>query len=322
MKSSGFNLHAADGSEFHVYEWLPDSGEIAGILQIAHGMAEHGKRYEPFAEFLTQNNFAVYANDHRGHGKTAGDITNVGFLGSDNGWDLLVSDCKLLGLHLQKTYTGIPHYVFGHSMGSLVVRNLIMDPGMNLNGAILSGTAFDPGILGFLGLLLTRVILSFNPGKSASPFMNRLVFGAFNKSFVPNRTKFDWLSRDNEQVDKYIKDPYCGGVFSIRFFNDFLTGLIYVSKQRNMDKMSPGLPVLIFSGDKDPAGHNGKGVTEVYNKFKKAGMANVTLKLFPDGRHEMLNEINRDEVYGFILDWLLNMPTLNLKSQQFITLDV
>lgn len=322
MTSSEFKLDAADGTELHVYEWLPDSKETDGIVQIAHGMAEHAKRYEHFAGFLTRNNFCVYANDHRGHGKTAGDLKNVGYLGASNGWDLLVSDSRQLGLHLQKKYPGKPHYVFGHSMGSLVIRNLIIDPGMKLSGAILSGTAYDPGIVGSLGLFLTRLLLFFNPDRKASPIMNELVFGAFNKSFRPSRTKFDWLSRDNDQVNKYIKDPYCGGIFSIRFFNDFLKGLIYVSNQSNISKMPCDLPVIIFSGDEDPAGNKGKGVIEVYNKFKKAGIENLTLKLFPGGRHEMLNEINKDEVYRFILDWLAAMSALSLKSQQFQTTDV
>ena len=134
--------------------------------------------------------------------------------------------------------------------------------------------------------------------------MNNMTFGAFNKPFRPNRTKFDWLSRDDEQVDKYVADPFCGGVFSIGFFNDMLKGVLFVSKQKNINKTPKDLPVLIFSGDKDPVGNNGKGVTEVYKKFKKAGVKNLSLKLFTDGRHEMLNETNKNEVYQFVLNWL------------------
>jgi alpha-beta hydrolase superfamily lysophospholipase len=134
--------------------------------------------------------------------------------------------------------------------------------------------------------------------------MDKLSFGAFNNAFKPNRTKFDWLSRDNEQVDKYVNDPFCGSIFSVKFFNDMLKGLLFINKQSNIDKVAEDLSILLFSGDKDPVGNNGKGVTEVYNKFKIAGVINLTINLFTDGRHEMLNEVNRHDVYQFILEWL------------------
>jgi alpha-beta hydrolase superfamily lysophospholipase len=305
MKSNEFKLKTADGIEIHVYEWLPDDpGSIKGLVQLAHGMAEHAGRYGDFARFLTLNDFAVYASDLRGHGKTAGSIDNLGFLAPKNGWDKLVSDFRELSLYITEKIKEKPLYIFGHSGGSFVIRKLMLQSGPRLQGAIISGTGGNPGILGYLGLFMTRVILLFNPAKSPSPLMDNMTFGAYNKPFRPNRTKFDWLSRDNAQVDKYIDDPFCGGISSISFFKDLISGVLFVNKQKNINKIPKDLPVLIFSGDKDPLGNSGKGVTEVYNKFKKAGVKNLTLKLFAGGRHEMLNESNNQEVYQYILDWI------------------
>ena len=305
MKSNEFKLKVSDGSEIHVYEWLPDdSGKIIGLVQIAHGMAEHAGRYEDFARFLTMNDYAVYANDHRGHGKTAGSLDNVGFLAPKNGWDKVVSDFRQLSLYIKEKNKDKRLYVFGHSGGSFIVRKFISESATKLQGAIISGTAGNPGFLGLFGVLMTRMMMFFYPAKSPSPFMDRLTFGSFNKPFKPNRTKFDWLSHDNEQVDKYVADPYCGGVFSIGYFNDMINGVLFVSKQKNINTIPKDMPVLIFSGSNDPVGNNGKGVIEVYNKFKKAGIKNLTLKLFTGERHETLNETNKNEVYQFILDWL------------------
>jgi len=305
MKSDEFKLTTPDGLEVHVYEWLPDDpSRIKAVIQIAHGMAEHAGRYRDFAKFLTENGFAVYANDHRGHGKTAGDLDKVGFLAPSNGWGKLVSDFRQLSLHIKEKFNDKPLYVFGHSMGSFLVRQYILDPQVKIHGAIISGTGDDPGALGQIGVLLTRIMKLFYSAKSPSPFMDKLSFGAFNKPFSPNRTKFDWLSRDNEQVDKYVADPYCGEVFSIGFFSDMLNGLLFVSNQKNIDTTPNDLPLLIFSGHDDPVGDNGKGVTAVYNRYKKAGVKNLSIKLFTGGRHEMLNEINKSEVYLLVKDWM------------------
>jgi len=305
MTTSEYKIKSIDGQEIQVYEWLPDNPDkLKGIVQIAHGMAEHGARYADLAGFLVMHHYAVFAMDHRGHGKTAGKLENVGFIAKKDGWKKLVVDFRNLSLYIKEKYPDKPLYLFGHSMGSFVVRNMIIEPGLKIHGSILSGTGGDPGLLGQIGVSLTHTLLWFFPANSASPFMDKLSFGAFNKAFKPNRTKFDWLSRDNDQVDKYVSDPFCGTIFSLKFFNDLLKGLLYISKQASINKVSEDLPILLFSGDKDPVGNNGGGVVEVYNKYKKAGIKNLTMKLFPEGRHEMLNEINRHEVYQFVLDWL------------------
>jgi len=306
MKSTEYKLKVLDGSEIQVYEWIPETDiKMKGIVQIAHGMAEHGKRYNDFAYFLTQNGFAVFANDHRGHGKTAGSINKLGYIGETNGWSNMISDMKVLGQHAREKYPNQAYFIFGHSMGSFLSRKFVLEPGFKISGAIFSGTGGDPGLLGSVGIFLTQVMMLFYPKNSAGKIMDKLSFGAFNQPFKPNRTAFDWLSKDKAQVDTYVQDPYCGTIFSIGFFNEMLNGLLYVSKQKNIDKTPEDLSILLFSGDKDPVGKNGKGVIEVYNKYQKAGIKDITIKLFTDGRHEMLNETNKEEVYNFVLNWLL-----------------
>lgn len=305
MKSNEYKLAITEIFEIQIYEWLPENNDaIKGVLQIAHGMAEHAKRYKDFAEFLTQNGYAVYANDHRGHGKTAGKIENLGFFSEENGWGNAIVDLKVLSRHIAKKYPHKPFFVLGHSMGSFLMRDYITEPPINLKGAIFSGTAGDPGLLGKIGVFVTNVLLLFNKPQKPSKLMNALSFGTYNNKFKPNRTQFDWLSRDEVQVDKYIEDPYCGNISSILFFKDLLQGLLSANKQLIIDKVAEDLPVLFFSGDKDPVGEFGKGVAEVHAKFVKAGVKDVEMKLYEGGRHEMLNEINKDEVYNFVLSWL------------------
>ncbi len=305
MKSNEYKLKVTEDHEIQVYEWLPDNAEnIKGILQISHGMAEHAKRYKYFAAFLTKNNYAVYVNDHRGHGKTAGKIDKLGFFSEENGWRKVVDDLKALSLHVKEKHPNKAYFVFGHSMGSFLMRDYISNPPFKLSGAVISATAGDPGFLGKIGVLITRILLLFVSSKKKSKLMDSLSFGAYNNKFKPNRTKFDWLSRDNEQVDKYVEDPYCGFICSTLFFKDLLTGLLSVNKQSFIDLVAEDLPILFFAGDNDPVGNFGKGVIEVRDKFINAGVKDIDFKLFEGGRHEMLNEINKDEVYRFVLNWL------------------
>jgi len=305
MKASEFKLGIDQNLDMQVYAWLPDKDvPVKGILQIAHGMAEHARRYEELASFLTDNGYAVYANDHRGHGKTAGSVDNLGFFSEKNGWQKVVKDLKILNLHLREKFPKLPLFVLGHSMGSFLTRQYLMDSNSTVQGAILSGTANHPGLLGKVGVLLTKVLLLFNNPKSPSSLMDSMSFKTYNKAFKPNRTPHDWLSRDEKKVDEYVADPYCGTIFSLQFYNDLLKGLLYISDKNNIKKTNQNVPILVFSGTNDPVGENGKGVRDFYTKLKTVGIKDLTLKLFDKGRHEMLNETNREEVFAFILDWL------------------
>jgi alpha-beta hydrolase superfamily lysophospholipase len=305
MKSDTFTFKASDGVQIFTYKWLPDEASaIKGVVQIAHGMAEHAARYERFAGVLTKAGYAVYANDHRGHGKTAGSVEKLGYFADENGWEKVVNDMHTLTGIIKKEFSDKPFFLFGHSMGSFLSRHYSMLYAGELTGLVLSGTGGDPGALGKIGLFVAGMEAKLRGKKAKSEIMNKLSFGAFNGAFKPNRTDYDWLSRDNAEVDKYIKDPWCGTVFTAGFFCDMLGGIGYINKQENIAKIPKSLPIYLFSGAKDPVGTNTKGVTQVYNTLKSAGIGDLNLKFYENGRHEMLNEINRDEVFSDVITWL------------------
>jgi alpha-beta hydrolase superfamily lysophospholipase len=189
-------------------------------------------------------------------------------------------------------------------MGSFVTRTYLIDHSDRISAAILSGTTGSAGLLGKVGILLTGLIMIFKKKNSPSKLMNQMSFGDFNKSFKPALTNFDWLSRDAGVVDKYVNDPFCGGVFSVGFFKDMMIGLELVNKPENAKKLRKDLPLYLFSGDKDPVSKNGKQVNDVFEMYKNTGMKNVKMKLYPEARHETLNEINKEEVYNDVLGYL------------------
>jgi alpha-beta hydrolase superfamily lysophospholipase len=305
MKSDTFTFKTSDGIQIFTYRWVPDEASaVKGVVQIAHGMAEHAARYERFADALTKAGYAVYANDHRGHGKTAGSQDNLGYFADENGWEKVVEDMHTLTVIIKKENPNKPFFLFGHSMGSFLSRNYSMLYASELIGLILSGTGGDPGAIGKIGLFVAKMDAMFHGRKAKSEIMNKLSFGAFNSAFKPNRTDYDWLSRDNAEVDKYINDPLCGTVFTAGFFCDMLGGLDFINNKENIGKIPKNLPIYLFSGAKDPVGANTKGVNQVYNSLKNAGIGDLTLKFYEDGRHESLNEINRDEVFRDVIAWL------------------
>jgi alpha-beta hydrolase superfamily lysophospholipase len=305
MLTKNFSFQSGDGSTIFVYQWSPDPEiNVKGIVQIAHGMAETAARYERFARVLTKKGYLVFANDHRGHGKSAGSLENVGYLADEDGFDWLVKDMHQLTNLIKKDYPDLPVFLFGHSMGSFATQRYIMLYGKELKGTILSGSNGSAALLHNLGFIVSGFEVKKNGRKTKSIRMNHLSFGTFNQAFKPNRTEYDWLSRDNAEVDKYIADPYCGGVFTAGFFYDFMKGLKTLDKRKNVELVPTNLPIYIFSGEKDPVGGAGKGVKKLYDTYKKCGISDISMRLYPDGRHEMLNELNRDEVMLDVVEWL------------------
>lgn len=296
-------FQGSDNKTIHVQKWLPET-EVKGVVQIAHGMGEHALRYERFAKFLTTKGYAVYVNDHRGHGKTAGSIEELGYFADKNGWNLVVEDMHLLTQKIKKEQPKAPVFLFGHSMGSLLARDYISKHGQNLAGVILSGMAGDPKLLGHVGLFVARMQSLFKGKHNFSNLLDKLSFGEFNKPFQPSRTAFDWLSRDEKEVDKYINDPYCGTVFTSGFFMDLLSGVLKINKMSWIQKIPKKLPVFFFAGEKDPVGDYTKGVSEVFDKFREAGIEDVNRKFYLGARHEMLNETNREEVFQDVFNWM------------------
>jgi alpha-beta hydrolase superfamily lysophospholipase len=299
-----FEFTAKDGQKIFVRQWLPDNNEINAIIQVAHGMAEHSGRYTEFAEFFASKGFAVYVNDHRGHGQTAKDLKNVGFLAPNNGWQLVLDDVHQLTQIIKEKHPNKPIFLLGHSFGSMLARAYILEYANDINGVIISGTTGTEGFIVDAGKFLASLQGIFKGKNKPSKLLTGMSFKGYNDPFKPTKTPFDWLSRDEERNKNYWKDPYCGTIFSNRFFYDMLSLIKYINKATNYQKIPQNLPVLFISGTMDPVGEFGKGVKKVYNKFKQKGVQDINLKLYEGGRHEMLNETNRKEVYQDIFDWI------------------
>ncbi|WP_087554819.1 alpha/beta hydrolase [Clostridioides difficile] len=306
MKCTNFTFKGEEGLDIYTYKWEDENmKKTKAVIQIAHGMAETAQRYETFAKVLTKNGYIVYINDHRGHGKTAKIIENVGHLAEKEGFRCLVEDMYTLTNIIKKENEDLPIYLFGHSMGSFASQRYIMDYSNNLSGLILCGSNGKQGIiLNLAHLIINREIKKYGR-RSKSNKINDLIFGG--EIIRRNeKTKFDWLSRDKEQVEKYINDPFCGVVCSCGFFYDLVQGLKEIEDKENLKKVPLDIPIYIISGDKDPIGKNGKGVLRLRDRYIKLGVKDVTCKLYKDGRHELLNEINREEVFEDIICWLNN----------------
>lgn len=282
--------------------WIPEGTPVA-ILQIAHGMAEHIERYAEFAEWLNQHGILVAANDHAGHGKSLSDEAHKGYFGPHNGWSSVVEDMKQLHDHVAVLYPGVSYLMLGHSMGSFLARTYAARFGDGIAAFVFSGTAGkNPAVSA--GRLLAKIERKRNGPIRPSKLLNDMSFGSYNKPFAPVRTDFDWLSRDTQRVDRYVADPLCGFVFTAEAMLDLFDGLDEVGSLDWAARV-PEVPILLISGERDPLGGNGKGIRQVSDWLKNTGHT-VTCKLYPDGRHEMLNETNRTEVYADILSFIKN----------------
>ena len=304
MHSNTNTFQSKDNLSIHYYQWLPKNEALKGIVQIAHGLSEHAKRYEGFAKMLTEVGFAVYANDHRGHGQTAGSPDKVGYFEETPFWSAALADLYQLTTIIQQAHPSIPIFLFGHSMGSMFTRHYIAKWGKELNGAIICATGGDPGMLGTIGGIVAKMTSTISGKQERSNFLNKLSFGEFNKPFKPNRTEFDWLSRDSVEVDKYVNDPYCGVVFTAGFWVEMLKGVAVINKSSTYQNTPTDLPIWLLAGDKDPVGDIGKGVKQVYAAYQKADRKDISCTLYPDARHELLNETNRVAIMQDIIDWL------------------
>jgi alpha-beta hydrolase superfamily lysophospholipase len=302
MKQENFKFCAPDGLEIYVYKWLPE-GQIKAAVNIAHGMAETAARYARFAGLLTENGYAVYAEDHRGHGRTIKDASHAGEAGAD-ALNLMLGDLHQLSGIIKREIPLAPVFLLGHSMGSFLAQGYLAHWGSELKGAILSGAAGPADLLTAIGQAIAYLEM-LRVGKTGrSSLINFLSFGSFNKQFKPERTAFDWLSRDNAEVDKYIADPFCGGVFPASFFYELLKFWRHIHRAEELSKIPRDLPLYIFSGEKDPVGGNSRGVRQLINRYKQLGIKDLSFKFYEGGRHEMLNEINREEVMMDIIKWL------------------
>ncbi|MBO5410364.1 MAG: alpha/beta hydrolase [Clostridia bacterium] len=283
--------------------WVPESGAKA-VFQIVHGMAEHGERYEDFAAYLCQKGFAVLVDDHAGHGKSVKSDDDLGYFGDEGGWDAFVEDEKALTELAKKEFPDIPIIFFGHSMGSFIAREYVRRYGSDeaVKGAIICGTSGkNPAAAIAIGM--AGMIAKLKGSRHRSEFINKIAFGPYNNKIKNPKTPFDWLTTDEAIVDKYIADKYCGFLFTAAGYKDLFTILNTVSGKDWYAGVPKNLPLLVVAGEEDPVGSYGKGVKEVYNNLKAEGCADVTLKLYPAMRHEILNEKERATVYEDIAAW-------------------
>ena len=290
-------------TSIHALKCVPD-GNPRAVVQIAHGIAEHIDRYKPFMEFLANNGFVVAGNDHLGHGKSIRVPAEQGFFAEKDGWWRVVDDMDKLHGIMSKEYPELPYVLFGHSMGSFLTRTYLIKHPDKYDAVILSGTGHQSPALVLGGNAAASVMAKLNGAMGDGAKLDSLAFGTYLSKIENPRTKFDWLSRDAEQVDKYIADPLCGFVGKIGLYRDMMQGIKFITNEKNLAQMNKEKPVYFMSGDGDPVGDYGKGVERAYKAFCDAGLHDVFMRLYPGGRHEMLNETNKEQVYQDILNWL------------------
>ena len=286
--------------------WAPSDKEPTAIFQIAHGMAEHSERYADFAEYLCSKGFVVIADDHIGHGKSVKSDNDLGYFGESGGWDAFVEDERAVTELMKKEYPATPVIFFGHSMGSFIAREYLRRYGDDeaIVGGIICGTS-GKNPASAVAINLAGAVAKAKGSRHRSEFINKMAFGAYNKKFE-GKTPFDWLTTDEKQVEKYIADDYCGFLFTAAGYKDLFTILTVVSGKDWFERMPKALPLLVISGEDDPVGNYGKGIKQVYNDLKLAGVKDVTLKLYPGMRHEILNERKKNTVYDDIAAWAIS----------------
>lgn len=292
-------------NKIHAIKWIPDVEKPVCIFQIVHGMAEHIDRYDEFARFLAGKGILVVGDDHLGHGKSVPEGGTYGYFCEEDAANVLVRDVHRLKKIMQEQYPGVMYLILGHSMGSFILRNYLFRYGSGVNGAIIAGTGMQSKATLFFARTVTAIQKFFCGSKHVGKFIDKASFGSFNNRFMPVRTQCDWLSREEANVDRYLADPMCGFVFTLNGFAT-LFQLIHncydVEKIESMPKM---LPVFLIAGADDPVGNYGKSVEKVYQSYLDHGMQNVQMKLYEKDRHELLNETDRELVYGDIYRWIL-----------------
>ncbi len=310
MMNTQHHLHIQqpDNHAIPLYQWTPENEPIA-VIHISHGMAEYGLRYKTLATDFNKLGFVVYAHDHRGHGETISHGTQ-GHFADQNGWQLAVNDIAAVAKFIEERHSDLPCFMLGHSTGSYLLQSYLQQNSLvqnqpEISGVILSSSNYTPG----LSMLFARAIAKLEimrQGKTGhSKVIERLTFADFNRRFKPQRTDFDWLSRDEKQVDAYINDPQCGFPCTNQLWADLFAGLHSICSVKALKSLPENLPILILGGAVDPVSAP-RGQHNLAAAYRKAGLKDVTTHIYPDGRHEMFNEINRDQVVERLIQWMMN----------------
>lgn len=304
MKSTTFTFSDPSGNRLFAREWLPESGSPKAIIQVIHGLGEHSLRYEPFAEFFTGQGFGVLAYDHRGHGET--DPDRLGYIPGEDGFHRMTKNILDFRNSTEQKYPNLPRILFAHSMGSFLTQRYMQLFDDRPAAIIYSGSSGKPPKSLAAGTALASLLSKlYGPGHK-SEFIFWLTFYPYNSKFKPNRTKVDWISRDEEVVDQYFDDPFCGFVPTASFFKDFFKGLQSLHSHSPFADHDTDIPILLLSGADDPVSNMGEGVLELEQILRLDGVSDLSVKLYEGARHETINEINRDEVLNDLLTWINN----------------
>ena len=297
-----FYYESQCGGRIHGCRWAPKDAPRA-VLQIVHGIAEYVERYDDFANYLSAQGYLVVAEDHMGHGKSISERAPQGYF--SGGWSGAVEDtCRLMKDTMQE-FPDVPYVLFGHSMGSFMARTILAKfPDSGINAAIICGTGWQSAAVLSAGRLACRLICTKDGEKNPSKFLQSMAFGGYNKKVEHPRTASDWLARNQKIVDAYEADPLCGFIPSAGLMRDMMDGIAYIQDEKNLANMKKNLPVFFIAGGDDPVGAYGKGVIQSANAFKRQGMEQVDMRIYPLCRHEILNEINKEEVYKDVAGWL------------------
>ena len=303
MKKEVFRYRSVnDAVDIRAARVIPD-GEITAILQISHGMVEFIDRYEKFAEYLADRGILVTGNDHIGHGGSVNSEAEYGFFG-DNGNMTVLNDMYELTKITKELYPGKPYFLLGHSMGSFYARQYLSFYGNELDGAIIMGTGHEPAAKVKFGMALCKIMALFKGWDYRSKLLNKLSFGSYNDKFKPARTRADWLSKDEALVDWYCNEPRCSFLFTVNGYYYMFEGILNLHDKKLLSQIPKDLPVFFVSGQDDPVGSFGKEVENAAQSLRDAGLKNVELKLYPDDRHEILNETDKEIVYEDLYKWL------------------
>lgn len=304
MEKREFWYPSKDGkTQIHAIEWMPQ-GEPCGILQICHGMVEYIERYQEFGEFLSKHGYYVVGHDHLGHGKSVVSEDKLGFFAEKDGNACVIADIHKLRELTEEKYPATPYMMLGHSMGSFLLRQYLGIHSDGLAGAIIMGTGQQPDMVLGAGKLLCKLLGKTKGWNHRSSLVNGIAIGAYNKRFKKEGCIAAWLSKNIESIMKYANDPLCTYVFTVNAYYNMFTGMQRMNKQEKEGKLPKDLPLLITSGQDDPVGNFGKSVENLYKFYQKSGCKDVTLKLYPGDRHEILNELDRENVYQDILSWM------------------
>lgn len=307
MAKIELKLPSRDGiHRLHVVFWKPDK-EVRGVVQISHGMIEMIERYDEFAHYLNDNGFAVIGNDHLGHGLTAGRDEDFGYFCRKNMSATVVSDLHRVTRYAKKHYDdSVPYFLLGHSMGSFMARRYIMTYGNELTGAVIIGTGSKSVFTLAAGKALSALVRLAKGDRYHSKLIEQCAFHNYLERIQNPRTESDWITRDEAIVDQYRENKYCRFQFTVNGYRTLFEVLSFIQKEQNIENIPRELPLLFLAGGMDPVGDYGKAVNEICREYKKKGINDVSMKLYPDDRHEILNELDRERVYSDILRWLEN----------------